>query len=82
MNFRNETCRASVSLPSLLRCYPRSFTFYLGNPFETRSVPTSLVATLAILPSISEIPFLDSSIPGFLIEFSGCKATALQHLAE
>jgi len=20
------------SLPSLLRCYPRSFTFYLGNP--------------------------------------------------
>ena len=33
---------------------------------ETRSVPTSLVATLAILPSISEIPFLDSSIPGFL----------------
>jgi hypothetical protein len=21
------------SLPSLLRCYPRSFAFYLGNPF-------------------------------------------------
>ncbi len=21
------------SLPSLLRCYPHSFTFYLGNPF-------------------------------------------------
>src|SRR6266487_6579663 len=21
------------SLPSLLHCYPRSFTFYLGNPF-------------------------------------------------
>jgi hypothetical protein len=21
----------------LTRCYPRSFTFYLGNPFETRS---------------------------------------------
>jgi hypothetical protein len=58
------------SLPALVRCYPRSFTFYLGNPFETRSVPTSLVATLAILPSISEISFLDSSVPEFLISFS------------
>jgi len=28
------------SLPSLLRCYPRSFTFYLGNPFPR--FPSSL----------------------------------------
>jgi hypothetical protein len=27
--------------------------------FETRSLPSSLIATLATLPSISEIPFLD-----------------------
>jgi len=28
--------------------------------FETRSLPNLLVATLATLPSVSEIPFLDS----------------------
>jgi hypothetical protein len=28
--------------------------------FETRSFPNLLVATLATLPSVSEIPFLDS----------------------
>ena len=33
-------------------------------------LPLSLAATLAALPSISEIPFLDSSVPAFLIKFS------------
>ena len=32
--------------------------------FETRSSPDSLAATLAVLPSISEIPFL---VPTFLL---------------
>ena len=78
------------SLPSFLRCYLRSFAFYLGNPFprlkltrlplslaatarsftfhlgnpfprlKLTRLPLSLAATLAALPSISEIPFLDS----------------------
>ena len=30
-------------------------------------LPPSLAATLAALPSISEIPFLDSRVPAFLI---------------
>ena len=54
------------SLPTLLRCYPRSFTFYLGNPFPRLKLsryPRSFAATLAALPSISEIPFLDSWVP-------------------
>ena len=47
------------------RCYPRSQLpvrlgpFYVADPFssiETRSFPNSLVATLAILPSMSLIP--------------------------
>lgn len=34
--------------------------FAITRGFETRSLPDSLVATLATLPSILEIPFLDS----------------------
>src|SRR6266508_4360291 len=59
------------SAPAFARCYPRSFTFYLGNPFPRLKLvrlPPSLAATLAALPSISEIPFLDSCFPAFLIE--------------
>src|SRR5438552_1575539 len=33
-------------------------------------LPPSLAATLAALPSISEIPFLDSCVPAFLIQQS------------
>src|SRR5262245_24576298 len=60
------------SLPSLLRCYPRSFTFYLGNPFPRLKLsryPRSFAATLAALPSISEIPFLDSCVADSLFRF-------------
>jgi hypothetical protein len=32
-------------------------------------LPLSLAATLAVLRSISEIPFLDSCVPAFLIRF-------------
>ena len=54
------------SAPAFARRYPRDFTFYLGNPFprlKLARLPLSLVATLATLPSISEIPFLDSCVP-------------------
>jgi hypothetical protein len=34
--------------------------FLIFSFFETHSLPSSLVTTLATLPSISEIPFLDS----------------------
>ena len=60
------SCFETQSLPSLLRCYLRSFTFYLGNPVprsKLARLPLSLAATLAVLPSISEIPFLDSCFP-------------------
>src|SRR5262249_136381 len=60
---RLKLSRCPRSFPATLA----AFTFYLGNPFETRSVPTSLIATLAILPSISESR---SSIPRFLISYS------------
>ena len=49
------------SLPTLARCYPRSFTFYLGNPFETRSRARSLAATRRGFTFYFEIP--SSSIP-------------------
>jgi len=29
----SNSCFETQSLAWLLRCYPRSFTFYLGNPF-------------------------------------------------
>ena len=51
------------SAPGLARCYLCSFTFYLGSPvprLKLARLPLSLAATLAALPSISEIPFLDS----------------------
>ena len=35
------SCFEAQSLPSLLRCYPRSFTFYLGNPFPL--IPAFLI---------------------------------------
>jgi hypothetical protein len=34
-----ETCSA----PALTRCYPRSFAFYLGNPFPRFCVPRFLI---------------------------------------
>src|ERR1700756_3972119 len=67
------------------RCYPRSFTFHFGNPrarlrsiaptcpplrLKLARLPLSLAASLAALPSISETSFLNSSVPGFLIENS------------
>ena len=36
------SCFETQSLPSLPRCYLRSFTFYLGNPFP-RFLTSSLV---------------------------------------
>ena len=55
------------SAPVLARRYPRDFTVYLGNPFPRLKLvrlplSQSLAATLAALPSISEIPFLDSRV--------------------
>jgi hypothetical protein len=53
------------SAPVLARRYPRDFTVYLGNPFprlKLVGLPLSLTATLAALPSISKIPFLDSRV--------------------
>ena len=53
-------------LPLSLAATPRSFIFYLGNPFprlKLARLPLSLAATLTALPSISEIPFLDSCVP-------------------
>jgi hypothetical protein len=47
---------------AVARCYPLSFTFYLGNPFPRLKLvrlPLSLAATLAALRSTSEIPFRD-----------------------
>jgi hypothetical protein len=63
-NGQNET-----NVVKLARLQPCSalpiapLTFYLGNPFprlKLARLPPSLIATLATLPSISEIPFLDS----------------------
>ena len=54
------------SVPARARRYPRNFTFYLGNPIPRLKLsryPRSFAATLAVLPSISEIPFLDSWVP-------------------
>jgi hypothetical protein len=50
---------AHSSLPSRLYLLSRKSL----SSIETRSLPSSLVATLATLPSISEIPFLDSWVP-------------------
>src|SRR6478752_5056619 len=41
-----------------------------GLVIETRSLPNLLVATLATLPSISEIPFLDSRERSWLVALS------------
>src|SRR5260370_34117460 len=60
------------SAPAVACCYPRSFTFYLGSPFPRLKLvrlPLALAATLAALPSISKIPFLDSCVLAFLIRF-------------
>ena len=57
------------SVPARARCYPRNFTFYLGNPvprLKLARLPLSLAATLAALPSVSEIPFLDSCVPNLI----------------
>ena len=57
-----DSCVETRSASALTRCYPRSFTLYLGNPFprlKLAPLPLSLIATLATLPSISEIRFLD-----------------------
>src|SRR5262245_10880423 len=48
---RAHAIRETQGLPGLL---------VISRRFETRSLPNSLVTTLATLPSISEIPFLDS----------------------
>jgi hypothetical protein len=44
-----ETCSA----PALTRCYPRSFAFYLGNPFPRFCVP----ALTHVLPPIRPVCF-------------------------
>jgi len=44
-----ETCSA----PALTRCYPRSFAFYLGNPFPRFCVP----ALTHVLPPIRPVGF-------------------------
>ena len=44
-----ETCSA----PALTRCYPRSFAFYLGNPFPPFCVP----ALTHVLPPIRPLGF-------------------------
>src|SRR5439155_812804 len=67
--------------PQLARCFPRSFTFYVAFPIRSirrvgfphlcrarRPRLHSLTASFTALPSISEIPFLDS---GFQINCSG-----------
>jgi hypothetical protein len=64
------SCFETPSRSDLRRRYRGGLAFYLGNSIssiETRSRPSSCIATLATLPSISEIP---SSIPGFLIQIS------------
>jgi hypothetical protein len=64
---RSGSCRIAFlkcsietrSLPAFARSYPRRFTFYVAHPIrsiETRSLPNSLIATLATLPSTSLIP--------------------------
>jgi len=52
-----------------------TFTFYVADPsapLKLSRYPRFFAATLAALPSISEIPFLDSCFPGFLIQGSLC----------
>src|SRR5262249_40843147 len=49
---------ATKSIPG-----PRSRRPRLHSYIETQSLPSSFAATLAALPSISEIPFLDSWFP-------------------
>ena len=41
-----------------------------GRGLKLARLPRSLAATLAVLPSISETPFLDSCVPAFLIKSS------------
>ena len=61
--------------PSLLRCYLRSFTFYLGNPFELDRVPAP-----SPLPSRFYLLYRASarsiSVPEFLISFSSWSSCA------
>jgi hypothetical protein len=43
------SCFETQSLPSLLRCYLRSFTFYLGNSLS--SIPGFLISFLRVFVS-------------------------------
>ena len=59
-------------MPKLRRCHPRSFAFNLGKPIprlKLARLPPLLAASRAALPSISEIPFLDSCFPERLPSF-------------
>ena len=61
----------SCELPGLFRSSPRSAT-RLADVLKLARVPLSLVATLATLPSISEIPFLDCSIATIVVAGALC----------
>src|SRR5262245_53069175 len=68
---RRKPAIETQSLPSLLRCYPHSFTFYLGNPFPIDSCapahlklprfPARSPLPIAPLPSMSPYPKLHST---------------------
>jgi hypothetical protein len=61
----------SCELPGLFRSSPRSAT-RLADVLKLARVPLSLVATLATLPSISKIRFLDCSIATIVVAAALC----------
>jgi hypothetical protein len=54
------------SLPSLLRCYPRSFTFYLGNSLSSILLRLGCGSFPCARPLLSDAPFARSR-RGFLL---------------